>query len=213
MSKSRYVIAATLAAGVLGASMYSAQAADMSYRSYANAPYTVNQPLNGYSWAGPYLGGNIGYQWGSIGNSGAKPSGIAGGLTAGYNWQSGSIVFGGETDIQLSGSDDRFASYKFANPWFGTIRGRVGYAMNNILIYATGGFAYGKVRGEYGASSQSHVNGGWTLGAGAEFGIYQNWTAKVEFLYVDLNRDSFFIPASSHDYNFGTLRVGVNYHF
>ena len=58
----------------------SAQAADM-YGS--RAPYTVNQPLNAYSWAGPYLGGNLGYAWGSVANNLAKPSGFSGGVQAG----------------------------------------------------------------------------------------------------------------------------------
>src|ERR1035437_2212902 len=58
----------------------SAQAADLPYGS--RAPYTVNQPLNVYSWAGPYLGANLGYAWGSVDNSPTKPSGFAGGVQA-----------------------------------------------------------------------------------------------------------------------------------
>ena len=58
-----------------------AQAADMNYGS--RAPYTVNQPLNAYSWAGPYLGGNLGYAWGSVDNNPTKPSGFAGGVQGG----------------------------------------------------------------------------------------------------------------------------------
>jgi len=69
----------------------SAEAADM----YApRAPYTVNQPLNAYSWAGPYLGGNIGYAWGSVDNNPTNPGGLVGGVQGGYNWQSGPVVFG-----------------------------------------------------------------------------------------------------------------------
>src|ERR1043166_4777821 len=80
----------------------SAQAADIPYGSHA--PYTVNQPLNAYSWAGPYLGGNIGYAWGSVDNNGARPSGFAGGVQGGYIWQSGPVVFGLEADLQASGA-------------------------------------------------------------------------------------------------------------
>ena len=67
----------------------SAQAADMNYG--ARAPYTVNQPLNAYSWAGPYLGVNLGYAWGSVQNNLTKPSGFVGGVQAGYNWQTGPV--------------------------------------------------------------------------------------------------------------------------
>src|SRR3981081_4765657 len=76
----------------------SAQAADMNYGS--RAPSTVNQPLNAYSWAGPYLGGNLGYEWGSVSNNPTKPSGFEGGAQAGYNFQSGPWVFGIEGDIE-----------------------------------------------------------------------------------------------------------------
>ena len=58
------------------------------------------------------------------------------------------MVFGLEGDIQITGADDTFAPYKFSNPWFGTVRGRVGYAFNNVLFYGTGGLAFGELKGE-----------------------------------------------------------------
>jgi outer membrane immunogenic protein len=189
----------------------SAHAADLSYGT--RAPYTVNQPLNIYSWAGPYLGANLGYEWGSVGNSPTKPSGFEGGVQAGYNWQSGPMVFGVEGDIEATGADDTFAPWKFSNPWFGTIRGRVGYAFNNILLYGTGGLAFGELRGETFGLSETHTNAGWTAGVGAEFGLAQNWTAKIEYLYVDLASSNFTITGLSNGYSFGLVRAGVNYHF
>src|SRR5262245_47689419 len=78
---------------------------------YAPAPPPV---AYGYRWAGPYVGANFGYQWGTLSNSGARPSGIAGGLQGGYNWQFGQFVIGGEADFQLTDADDRFANYKFS---------------------------------------------------------------------------------------------------
>src|SRR5581483_8938709 len=68
------------------------------------------------------------YKWGDVTHLGGHPSGILGGAQIGYNWQASAFVFGLETDIQLSGADDTFAPYKFSNPWFGTLRGRIGYA-------------------------------------------------------------------------------------
>ena len=115
----------------------SAQGADLSYGS--PAPYTVNQPLNMYSWAGPYLGANLGYGWGSVDHNPTQPSGFEGGVQAGYNWQSGAMVFGVEGDLQATGADDTFAPWKYSNPWFGTVRGRVGYTFGNVLLYGTGG--------------------------------------------------------------------------
>ena len=134
MSKTTIAAAAfaALASTALGLAT-SAQAADFNYR----APYTVNQPLNAYSWAGPYLGANLGYAFGSIDNDVTKPDGVFGGVQGGYNWQNGQFVFGVEGDLQASSADDTFAPYKFSNPWFGTVRGRVGYAFNNVLLYGT----------------------------------------------------------------------------
>jgi len=189
----------------------SAQAADLPYGS--RAPYTVNQPLNIYSWAGPYLGANLGYAWGSVDNNQTRPSGFSGGAQAGYNWQTGPWVFGVEGDIQATGATDTFAPWKFSNPWFGTLRGRAGYALNNILFYGTGGLAFGELRGETFGLAESHTNAGWTAGVGAEFGFAQNWSARIEYLYVDLANSGFTITGVSNGYRFGTVRAGVNYHF
>src|SRR5262249_30386211 len=119
MSNMRRKLLAVVALALAGAST-SAHAADY----YApRAPYTVYQPLNGYSWAGPYIGANIGYAWGDITNSVANPSGAAGGVQGGYNWQFGQWLVGLEGDVQASGASDTFANWKFSNPWFGTLRG------------------------------------------------------------------------------------------
>ncbi len=187
----------------------SAQAADLPYR----APYTVNQPLDAYSWAGPYLGGHLGYSRGSVDNNPTKPSGLEGGAQAGYNWQTGPWVFGIEGDIEATGADDTFAPWKFSNPWFGTVRGRGGYAFSNILFYGTAGLAFGELRGQTFGLTESQTNAGWTVGVGAEFGLAPNWSAKIEYLYVDLADSHFGITGVSNGYSFGTVRAGVNYHF
>ena len=199
------------AAAVAALGSMTAQAADFNYGQ--RAPYTVNQPLNAYSWAGPYLGGTLGYEWGTVANNPTKPSGLAGGLTAGYNWQTGPWVFGAEGDINLTGANDTFAPWKFSNPWFGTIRGRAGYAFNNILFYGTGGLAFGSLRAETFGLSESHTTVGWTLGVGTEFGLAQNWSAKIEYLYVDLDSSNFVITGAKNDYRSGVVRAGINFHF
>jgi outer membrane immunogenic protein len=200
-----------LVAAVLIAAVSSVQAADLPYGS--RAPYTVNQPLNVYSWAGPYLGGNIGWDWGSVDNNPTKPSGFVGGAQAGYNWQNGPWVFGVEGDLQGTGASDTFAPWKFSNPWFGTVRGRAGYALNNVLFYGTAGLAFGELSGQTFGLTETHTNAGWTVGLGAEVGLAQNWSAKVEYLYVDLNDSNFTITGVQNGYRFGLLRAGVNYHF
>jgi len=189
----------------------SAAAADLNYGQ--RAPYTVNQPLNGYSWAGPYLGANLGYEWGSVNNNPAKPSGFVGGVQAGYNFQNGPWVFGVEGDIQAAGADDTFAPWKFSNPWFGTLRGRAGYAFSNVLFYGTAGLAFGELRAQTFGWTESHTSAGWTIGAGAEVMFAPNWSAKLEYLYLDLSTSQFAITGVSNGYSASVVRAGVNYHF
>jgi outer membrane immunogenic protein len=215
-SMSRLVLAAIALTGAGFA--VSAQAADLPYygpRPPAYGPLTAVQPRLADCWLGPYLGGNIGYAWGSVDNNPAKPSGFVGGVQGGYNWRlNPSWVFGVEGDIQVTGADQTFAPWKFSNPWFGTIRGRIGYTFdNNILFYGTGGLAFGELRGETFGLSESHTNAGWTAGVGAEFGFAPGWTAKVEYLYVNLSSTNFTITGVPNGYHFGTLRAGINYHF
>ena len=206
---SRFVVAA-LALSAAGLTT-SARAADF-YGS--GAPLTVNDTLyRSDSWARPYLGVNLGYAWGSVANNPAKPSGFVGGVQAGYNWQSGSFVFGLEGDIQATAAEETFAPWKFSNPWFGTVRGRAGYAFNNVMFFGTGGLAFGELRATTFGLTESHTNAGWTLGAGAEMGLDRNWSAKIEYLYVDLANSNFVITGASNGYRFGLIRAGVNYRF
>lgn len=177
---------------------------------YYSAPAA---PGTYYNWAGAYAGVNLGYQWGSVDNSSVEPGGIEGGLQGGYNWQSGQFVYGAEADLQVAGAEDTFAPYKFSNPWFGTLRGRGGFAMNNILFYATAGLAFGSLKAESSLLSESKTLVGWTVGLGMEFGFAPNWSAKVEYLYSDLGRRTYSITGAENGLESSILRVGVNYHF
>jgi outer membrane immunogenic protein len=176
-------------------------------------PY-VSGPSGAYNWVGPYVGANAGYQWGSTTNNPTKPSGLTGGVQAGYNWQYGQFVFGAETDLQLSGADDVFAGWKFSNPWFGTMRGRAGYAINNILVYGTLGLAYGGLKAETAAGlTESRTLGGWAGGLGMEVGFTPNWTARAEYLYIDLGDRNYAITGSANGLESSILRLGLNYRF
>lgn len=191
-----------------------ASAADMGYRSRDYSPTYAPMSMERYSWMGPYVGGNFGYEWANTTNNPTNPEGFAGGIQGGYNWQSGQFVYGGETDLQLSGASDRFAPWKFSNPWFGTLRGRAGFAMNNILIYGTGGLAYGDVKAETAALSEIRTHFGWAAGIGLEVGFTPHWSARAEYLYIDLNDRGY--PATTGAQNgleSNLLRLGVNYHF
>ncbi|MDO9411268.1 MAG: porin family protein [Pseudolabrys sp.] len=186
-----------------------ANAADMR----RSAPYYQAPQAAYYNWAGAYAGANVGYQWGKAKNTGTNPSGLEGGLQLGYNWQNGQFVFGAETDLQISGADDTFAPFKFSNPWFGTLRGRAGLAMNNILFYGTLGLAYGGLKAESFGLSEDKTHIGWTGGVGMEVGFNQQWSGKIEYLYADLSSRAYSVTGNQVGLSTSILRVGVNYHF
>ena len=204
----------TLFAASLTAMAVAAGAAVAADLPRGPAPYYSAPAMSGlYNWSGPYAGLNIGYEWGKVTNTAGEPSGLMGGGQVGYNWQSGQFVFGGETDIQLSGADDTFAPWKFANPWFGTLRGRAGVAFNNVLLYATLGLVYGELKGTFLGLDETKTEVGWAGGVGAEYGFTPNWSARVEYLYMDLASRSFSITGTDNGLHANLLRLGVNYHF
>ena len=180
--------------------------------------------------------------WWSCSNlNGKKDSGQGAifGLNAGYNYQIGSVVVGLETDISAqsgSGSFNQFCTslaycdYTQRNrvSALGTVRGRVGYAFDRALLYVTGGLAYGHVNNyvkdnnDAGYWNGSKWRAGYTLGAGLEYAITNNWSVKAEGLYYDLGRRTltFVDPASTtsiYPARFKTTgviaRLGVNYKF
>jgi outer membrane immunogenic protein len=206
MRKTIFAVTATTMAVASGAAV----AADLPR---GPVPYYSTPAPAVFNWNGPYAGLNIGYEWGKVTNSGINPGGAAGGGQLGYNWQSGQFVFGAETDIQYSGADDTFAPYKFSNPWFGTLRGRAGIALDNILLYGTAGLAYGDLKGEQFGLSESKTLAGWAGGLGMEVGFTPNWSAKVEYLYMDLGDRAYSITGVDNGLRASLVRFGVNYHF
>jgi outer membrane immunogenic protein len=195
---------------------------------YAPQPYAAPAPYAApyyvYSWVGPYIGLNLGYQWGTLKSTSpltsssqpsnnADPAGFVFGGQVGFNWQSGHFVYGFEADLQASNADTTFATYKFSNPWFGTVRGRAGYTFNNILLYGTAGLALAGGEIDSGGVSESNTHVGWAAGAGMEVGFTPNWSAKAEYLFMDLSSQSYVVTGASHGFNANILRFGVNYRF
>ena len=151
---------------------------------------------------------------GAAGTGSISASGFTGGVQAGYNWQNGNIVAGLEADFgafHFHGSQSVSALYPILFPlnkftvgtsaeanWLFTARGRIGWTVKpNILAYATGGLAVTRIQvansftdnndvpGASGGGSNSAIKTGWVLGGGLEWAFDKNWTAKVEYLYVD----------------------------
>jgi len=175
------------------------------------------------------------------------PQGYLGGVQAGYNWQWANMVLGLEADIQGStAKDDQsciFTCFTTGTQalrvdqrmeWLGTVRGRLGYSVGSTLFYGTAGVAYGSIKNNVSevqanlpfAQSFNHTKTGWTAGGGIEtpfelFGLFgRNWTAKTEYLYVDLGTITDLYTSPGPFNNTLTSRVtehvfrtGLNYHF
>jgi outer membrane immunogenic protein len=206
----------------LAALVGSASAADiprrMAVERQVTAPVAYVAPA--YNWTGFYVGLNAGWGWAADGDG---SGGLIGG-TLGYNWQMNQVVFGVETDIAWSGidTDQRCRGgargCEVNNDWLGTARGRIGLAMDRFMPYIAGGLAYGDVDARVrGFPGRSDTQAGWTLGAGVEFALSAPWTAKLEYLYVDLGdvgcgrRCG---PGTGNlDFNAHIVRAGVNYRF
>ena len=184
-----------------------------------------------YNWTGFYIGINGGGGWGKsrqtdvLGVSTGTydvDGGMIGG-TVGYNLQTGPWVWGLEADLDwanVKGSTTiAGATYTTDLRWQGTARGRIGYAFDRVLPYLTGGLALGGVHAsanlppEY-TSSKTRL--GYALGGGVEFAIAPNWSAKAEYLYVDLgSSQTINTPATIDHVRFDAheIRAGVNYKF
>ena len=211
--------ASSLAAGA-------ACAADLPVK--APSAYVAPAPVS--IWQGGYAGANLGYGWahGEVSTSTASASenlnGVIGGGQIVYNWQwAAPLVLGIEADIQGANQnkDNVVAGISVTNSitYFATVRGRIGYAPGNWMLYATGGWAYGEFKSEatLGTSSAtlSGTRSGWTVGGGVEWMFAPRWSAKLEYLYIDtgsFDTTVAGIPVTG-ELNNNVARVGVNYHF
>ena len=205
------IISATIAAAALMGAVVSASAADMQPKMYTKAP-----AVQMYNWTGAYIGINGGGGWGSTNNIDSS-GGFVGG-TLGYNWQQGQAVFGIETDIAWSGISGSgvigAVPVSAGSDWFGTVRGRLGLAADRALWFVSGGLAYGNINATSPLQSVDTTNAGWALGAGVEFALAGPWTAKVEYLHIDLGDTNFTVGALAGqkvDFSADLVRAGLNY--
>jgi outer membrane immunogenic protein len=247
--------------------------------SAADLSLSLRSPVTpAFNWSGFYVGGNAGGVWGneqnsqtfsapppflavdtaavsSSASSSFKSGNATAGLQAGYNYQYGNWVFGGEVDFEylgVRGSNSGSAPFPSTLPggasgpptaffntstsvsadWLFTARPRVGWAVQDWLLYVTGGLAVGRKSFAQGIallapfvenSSFATTRAGWTVGAGVEYAIARNWSIRGEYLHVDLgsvNATGTLTPALAGFTQTGTVRVtteiargGLNYHF
>ncbi|AWM07676.1 outer membrane protein [Bradyrhizobium symbiodeficiens] len=211
-----------LASACLFALAAPASAADLAARPYTKAPIAPMASV--YNWTGFYLGVVGGGAWEASSGDPKMQGGFVGG-TAGYNWQTGNVVFGLEADAawaDVSASATALGiTVSSKTDALGTVRGRIGWAVNNVLFYGTGGYAWIDNKLSVSALgvtvSDSKFHSGWTVGAGVEAFIAPQWSVKGEYLYRSLGGETYFsglgAPINSGTLNFHTVQLGVNYHF
>lgn len=177
-------------------------------------PYYGPPPAQLFNWTGFYVGGNVGWGWGSA--LGTDPSGYLIGLQAGYNFQYASGLLAGlESDIAFSGIEGSGGGGTFGLDYLGTVRGRLGYAMDRYLAYGTAGLAYGRGDVSLAGLSNEQTHVGYTLGAGLEAMIAPNITARLEYLYVDLGRETYttVLGQGRASFDANIVRTALNYKF
>ena len=203
--------------------MAPAAAADLAARPYTKAPAAAIAINN---WTGFYIGAMGGYAQENSSDIGTLSGGFAGG-TVGYNWQAGNLVLGLEADgawadVGATLGIPGFASVDYTIRSMGTVRGRIGYAFDQVLLYGTGGYAWSDNRlsaTALGVSvSDSQFHSGWTVGAGVEVMFAPKWSVKAEYLYRSFEGQTYFAGIAAPGVATGTInlnsvQVGVNYHF
>jgi outer membrane immunogenic protein len=215
MIRTGFAIAALLIAPTF------AQAADLPSKApvYSSPVYA--------NWTGFYVGLNGGYGFGKsnwdVPAVSPSPKGGLFGATIGYNFQTGSWVWGAEGDFDIStmkgSSTCSFVSCETKDSWLGTARGRIGYAgWNNWLPYLTGGLAVGDIKADSSLGSANKTNLGYAVGAGVEYAMWSSWSVKLEYLYVDLGKFNCGVACGGvtpDNVSFKTniVRAGLNYRF
>jgi outer membrane immunogenic protein len=241
------VIATAFVASLSHSICFSARAADL-------AP--ILQGGGYYNWSGFYAGGNLGAGVGRMEFTATMPGlatstsdeirGFVGGAQGGFNWQNGPLVAGIEADVQFSHQRNGVNAFELqitnSLDFFSTLRGRVGYAMDEWLFYLTGGGGYGRTQADLittctlplvpppgpicgptlpaaGTFSGSNFSPFWVVGVGVETQIWDRWTGRIEYLYLQsgsisntfaVTGGTLAAPRTVYD---NVIRTGLNYHF
>jgi outer membrane immunogenic protein len=200
-----------------------------------------------YNWSGFYIGAHVGGVWGTkdwtdvtfpaapFNLNSHDMSGFLAGGQVGINWQVSNIVFGIEGQASWTNADGDHAciigirTCRTEANWLGTVAGRLGIAFDRALIYAKGGAAFinedylmtALPGGAAIASFTDETRWGWMVGGGIEWGITENWSAKIEYNFMDFREDTFrfvtpaavFFADNRIDQQMHVVKAGINYRF
>ena len=171
------------------------------------------------TWAGGYTGLYLGYGWNKAKNSNGygevKPDDWKAGAYAGWNFQQDQFVYGVEGDAGYSWAKKSRDGLEVKQGFEGSLRARLGYDLNPIMPYITGGIAGSQVKLSGNGDDESKFRVGWTAGAGMEAKLTENILGRVEYRYTqfgnktyDLGNESVRSKLDTHD-----IRVGLGYKF
>lgn len=246
----------------LGSALTALSISTVSAADLAPPPGLIYMPPPAFTWAGPYVGVTAGYAngfhsfddlagafLGYPGLANDQSKGFAGGGIVGFNLQAGSLVYGIEADLSWLGNKSAYVDPNGAvNNFYpsetnrlndlGTVRGRLGLAVDRTLFYFTAGLAIGEVvnTAQYNSSkfpttgtpafNIDSTRAGWVVGSGLEYAMTPNWMIRGEALYAQLNQTiaswtspgSPTFPANAvYNLRFNTsvaiVRAGLSYKF
>ena len=229
-----------LTTAALAAFAGTAAAADLPSRRAP--PVYLPPPIPTFTWTGLYVGGQVGYEFGkssaasttgaTILTGGSSPNGVIGGAHIGYLYSApsfmggsslGGVVFGVEGDVDGSNYKTTYALGPLSDTTRqniqGSVRGRLGIAVDRALFYATGGAAIGDLGNNYTAPgfalSTSQVRVGYTVGGGVEYAFTNNWSMRAEYRYTDFGTVTDTVGAASirHRETDNRVQAGVSYKF
>ena len=207
------------------------------FESTKTAPPPPAPVEDAVDWTGFYVGGSVGLvssksaidepYYGD--HFSAAGFGAIGGVDVGYNYQMQALVIGAEADVAAASAggnileSDNYYAAKSRLDGLGTVRARLGYALDRALIYTTGGLAFGDVSDRSGWLTSSAYNTsanvwktGWALGGGLEYALTSNWTLRAEGLYVSLAKqvnDDYRGYGNAFSQTAELGRLGLNYKF
>jgi len=245
-----------LGIALVGALATSSFSADMPMKAVPSVPSVLETTT--YNWTGLYIGAHVGGAWtsvdrfatndatGAIDNrASSSASSFMGGGQVGYNWMfAHNWVLGIEADVsglRLAPSDtslnvgggvpNRLVNHEEKADWVATLRGRLGYAWANWLLYGTGGVAWehlsatrtqlsGTTSGATAGTSESitTTKTGYAVGGGLEWAFARNWTLRGEYLYLGFSGVSYSFPIAARTDNYSSMNISIaraalNYRF
>ncbi|TIP09243.1 MAG: porin family protein [Mesorhizobium sp.] len=192
------------------------------------ADVVVESGAAAYNWSGVYVGGALGYESleandVTFGDGWADDGGFSGAIYGGYNYQYANWVFGVEGDVKFGNAEVNDGDFllPLESRVAGSIRGRVGYAFDNIMPYVTGGLAIGSFRADHEGDGDSddfatETLTGYTVGGGIEWGATENLVVRAEYLFSDYGKNDFtFYDNDVHEIEVRThdVRIGLAYKF